>query len=471
MAEGTVLRRGVVVTPSGPMLADVVMDGGRIRAIEAPDSIGRGRREFDVEGSVVLPGVIDPHAHLGLGDTIGDETMAEGFSRTTRDCLVGGVTTVATTTLEGREPLRERFDRALRSAEGGSWVDYKITSVVGNLDHVEDIGYVAAKGGVSFKFFTGYVGEQAEEFGQDPAGITPDLFFLACEAIRDAGARGYAAIHAEEPYVRAILAERIRTEPDRGGPLSRWARSSPEWAESAQVFTYAFAAHSAGVPLSVVHVSSALTVDAIGWLHGRGVDVIGETLAFFLATTAEEMDAAEMGAKAKIQPPIRGEVDRSRLWQGVREGIISIVGTDSLTYSSRFKQDADFWSCRVGINPQFADLLPLVWDEGIVRGRLDLSGLARILSENAARRLRLYPRKGAILPGSDADLVVVDPDADLQLGVHRYRGGTDYSLWEGRAIRGVPTMTFLRGELVAHGGEIVADAPSGQHLSYRVPAG
>jgi dihydroorotase-like cyclic amidohydrolase len=323
-------------------------------------------------------------------------------------------------------------------------------------------------GGVSFKFFTGYVGEQAEEFGQDPAGITPALFFEACEGIAREGRGGFAAIHAEEPYVRGVLVDRLRNDAGRSDLLSAWADSSPDWAESAQVYTYAFVAASAGVPLYVVHVSSGLTVDLLEWLQGRGLPVVGETLSLFLSTTAAEMDLANMGAKAKIQPPIRHEPDRSRLWRGLRDGSISVVGTDSLTYSSKFKEGVDFWDCRVGLNVQFADTLPLLWDEGVTRGRIDTTTLARALSENAARQFGLFPRKGAIALGSDADLVVFDPERKLRLGVSRYRGTSDYSLWEGREVHGAPVMTFLRGDLVMKDGEVAADSPGGEYLGYRI---
>jgi dihydroorotase-like cyclic amidohydrolase len=462
------IRSGLVITPLGPQLADVGIRDGRIVDVAAPGSLPRARREFDAEGLIVFPGLIDPHVHLGLGDTIGDDKMAEDFLYNTKDCLIGGVTTIATTTMEGREPLRERFDRALRCADGRSWVDYKITSVVGNRSHIPDIRYVVDKGGVSFKFFTGLVGEQAEEFGQDPAGITPSLFFEACEGIAKEGRGGYAAIHAEEPYVRAVLADRMGNDAARTDMLSAWADSSPEWAESAQVYTYAFVAASVGVPLYVVHVSSGLTVDLIEWLQGRGLTVVGETISLFLLTTANEMDQANMGAKAKISPPVRYEPDRLRLWRGLRDGSISIIGTDSLTYSSKFKEGVDFWDCRVGANIQFADMLPLLWDEGVVSGRIDTMTLARALSENAARRLRLFPRKGAIAPGSDADLAVFDPERQLRLGVSRYRGTSDYSLWEGREVHGTPVMTFLRGDLVMKDGEVVTDSPGGKYLAYRI---
>jgi dihydropyrimidinase/dihydroorotase len=463
MTLTVVLRSGAVVTPAGIVRADIGFDGDRIAVVGAPQSIAKGHREFDLDGKFVLPGLIDPHVHLGLGDEIGDEKMAEDFAMATRDCLVGGVTTIATTIAESRDPLSTRFDRALKCSASGSWVDHKFTSVVGTSSDISDIPYVIARGCIGFKFFTGYAGAQAEEFGMGPEGITPELFFRAGRVIKDTSSECYVAIHAEEPFVRAVLVEEAQSQSHGDHLLRAWMMTSPYWAETVQVVLYGFVAHSAGVPLYVVHISSALTLDAIEWLRSRGVQITAETLALFLSTTADEQDQAGVAAKAKIQPPIRGEDDRASLWAALRCGAVTIIGTDSLTYSAEFKQGHGFWEDRVGVNAQFADTLPLLWDAS-AREQVGLETLVAALSENAAKRLALYPRKGAILPGSDADVVVVDPERECELGVHRYRGGADYSLWEGRKVRGLPVMTFLRGELVMCDGEITVDTPNGRYV-------
>lgn len=465
MKPDLVLRNATIVVPGGRVAGDLAVVDGRIAAIGGGDAIGAGHREIDLDGRFLLPGLVDPHTHIGIGDTISDEKMAEDFAHATRDCLIGGVTTLATTIGEGTDPLRERMDRAIASSAGGSWVDHKFTAVVGHMRDVDDIPYAVSRGAVGFKFFTGYAGEQAEEFGMDAAGITPDLFLHACRAIRAARDDGYAAIHAEEPYVREVLAAEAMGDPaSAGAPLTAWMEASPEWAETVQVVLYGFVARDAGLPLYVVHVSSALTLDVIDWMRAHGADIVGETLALFLNATAEELDAAGFGAKAKIQPPVRSEADRQRLWDEVQRGSITLVGTDSLTYTKHFKETVPFWESRVGVNAQFADTLPLMWDACVNEGRLPLERMVALLSENAARRLALFPRKGAITVGADADLVVVDPELELELGVSRYRGGTDYSLWEGRKVVGGPVMTFLRGELVMQDGELVNDSPTGRYL-------
>ena len=463
MAHDLVLKNALVVAPGGVFHGGVAIDGEAIAALGAASTLGPGRREIDLEGKILFPGLFDPHVHFGVGDRIGEESMVEDFLHSTRDCLIGGVTTIATTSLLGRRPLPELFAQALACGRDHSWCDFKITSVVGNAEQARQIPVVAREGGVSFKFFTGYAGEQAAGFGMDPEGITPALFHEACEQLRRSGAPAFPKIHAEDPYVRGILVDRLRRS-GRADKLVAWAESSPEWAESVQIYTYGQIAHSLGVPLYPVHISAAYTVDTLKRLKAEGMNIVGETVAYFLSTTAPEMDAKGMGGKAKIQPPIRFEKDRERLWRGIEEGTISVIGTDSLCYSASFKTEPDFWDCRVGINLQVADTLALLYDEGVNRRRIDLYTLARAMSENAARLYGLFPRKGVIAVGADADLVALDPEREATLGVSRFRSRADYSLWEGKRVRGIPVMTFLRGELVMQDGEIVADRPGGRFV-------
>jgi dihydroorotase-like cyclic amidohydrolase len=451
------LTNAEVVTPSGVVHGDVAVDGGRIVAVG--QDAGDARRVIDVDGRIVMPGVFDPHVHFGLAGTYGDDTMLEDFRHNTRDCLVGGVTTVATTTLPGADLVVE-YERTAAVAVGHSWCDYRLVSIVGRRPQVAQIREVVARGGTAFKFFTGMVGNEAVALGGTPEGIPPDFFLEACDALRATGSGAFPMIHAEEPSVRGALLDRVRRS-GRADHLVAWADASPAWAESAQIYGYGLVARQARVPLYPVHLSAAESIDTVAVLQSQGFDVPAETVVHYLCTTADEIQLAGLGVRAKVQPPIRFERDRQRLWRGIAEGTIKVVGTDSGTYSLSMRQGPDFWECRVGLPLQVADTLPLMYTEGVAAGHIDLLTLSQVLSANAARLHGIYPRKGAIAPGSDADIVVIDQHTPVRLGAHRYRGHTDYTLWEGREVTGVPVMTFLRGKLVMQDGEIVDEVPTG----------
>jgi dihydropyrimidinase len=463
MAHDIVLKGGIVVTTTGVIKGGVAIEGEKIVVVGADESLGAGKREIALNGQIVFPGLIDPHIHFGLSDRFGYDVMEADFQYDSKDCLVGGVTTVATTTLIGRESLLSAFDGALRCASGRSWCDFKVTCVVNFPEQVREIPAVVKKGGVSYKFFTGYAGKQAEVFGMNKDGISTGMFHEACKAIAQSGGSAFPAIHAEDPYVRGILVDEIR-KMGRSDYLVAWAETTPAWAESVQIYTYALVANQFHIPVYPVHLSAAESVDTVAALQREGIPIVAETTSFFLSTTAHEMDAKGMGGKAKVQPGVRFERDRDRLWKGIREGTIKTVGTDGLTYSAQFKESEGFWDCRQGVNIQVTDTLALLYDEGVNRRRLDLPTVVQVVSENAAKILRLYPRKGAIVQGADADLVVLDPEKEAVLGKHRYRGRSDYSLWEGRKVKGLPVMTLLRGQVVMENGELTVDKPFGQHI-------
>jgi dihydroorotase-like cyclic amidohydrolase len=203
----------------------------------------------------------------------------------------------------------------------------------------------------------------------------------------------------------------------------------------------------------------------------NGVRLIAETTPAFLCGDAAEMQSQNLAARAKIQPPIRFEKDNLALWQAVENGIITVIGTDSLPYTTAYKDSVGFWDSRVGLNCQVPATIPLMISEGYGKGRINLTKMAKILSENAARLYGIYPQKGAILPGSDADLVIIDPEKEHILGAAAYRGKSDYSIWEGRKVKGKAMMTLLRGKVIAEDGEVVSGQAHGKHLMGLVPRG
>jgi len=460
-----VLKNAQIVTPNGLFQdGSVAISGEKIMAVtHSVQDLGKARRTIDLEGKTLFPGLFDPHCHLGSGDERTYDYMGESFAKDTRDFLLGGVTSMATTTVLSRDPLPENIRRTKEAGHAHSWVDFRVTSVVLTDEHVEQIPAAVGEGTLSFKFYCGYCLDQAERMGMNRDGVPPDMFYRACEQVAKTDRRALMMIHAEEPHVRRMMAARFKAAGRED--LIAWAEHSPQWSESVQVALYGEIAGELKVPLYVVHISRAPTVDMIEYLRSRGNFILGETLTCFLSTTAHERHDCGCGLKAKIQPPIRFQEDQDRLWRALREGSITAIGTDTIPYTSKYKGRQPFWEARPGLNIQTIDTLPLLLTEGFHKDRVDLVTMAKALCENPAKYFGAGDRKGRIQPGYDADLVVLDLDKRAVLGLERMRGRSDYSIWEGKEVRGLPVMTVLRGQVVAENGEITAEKPGGKFLT------
>src|SRR6185312_8342399 len=347
---------GTVVTPTGLVRGGLTVTDGVITSIGADPELPRGDTDLDVAGRYLLPGLIDPHVHLGIGDGAGPEKLRRDFVTESRDAAAGGVTTMITTTLFGAESRGEAAELAIAEGDRHSTVDYRLTAVVTTREQLREAEALVSLGIRSFKFFLGYKGEQAESFGMNASGISWDFFYQACEALGAAGATAFPTIHAEDPYVRDFLTERMRGK-GASRQLQTWLETSPNILEPMQIYPAALIAHEVGTPVYVVHTSAWQSVDLIRELKEKGWPVFGETLAAFLYWTAPEADAKDKGAVAKIQPPIRLDRDRDALWHGVLDGTITSIGTDCQMYSKDSRQ-GDFWDARVGLGPGMGTLPP-----------------------------------------------------------------------------------------------------------------
>jgi dihydropyrimidinase len=446
-----VVRGGTVVTAGSQGEYDLGITGGLITQLGG--SL-RGRREIDASGALVLPGGIDPHVHLSPGEPPepGVPGWADDFGSGSRAAIAGGVTTVGNMTFPWPgQSLREALDRD-RQAAGIAAVDYVLHPVltVPSPDAIAELAGLAADGHTSLKLFM-----------VDPA--FEEHIDLAVEAIAAAGRSGMLTLlHCEDgPLVRfageALLA--------RGqGGLASWGPSRPAFAERAAVDRAAAICEATGAPVYVVHLSSGLALTSARRAQAAGLPLYVETRPVYLHLTGEVLREPD-GGKYIGSPPLREPADVAALWSALADGSVHTLGSDHAPWRLADKTDPalDVTNARQGV-ADLETLLPMLFSAGVATGRISLPRFVELTSTAAARLFGLYPRKGTIAVGSDADLVVLDPQVRRQIDGRSMQSKAGYSVYDGQEVTGWPRFTVSRGDVVLDGGELAATPGRGQWL-------
>jgi dihydroorotase-like cyclic amidohydrolase len=454
-----VLKNGLIVTPEGVIEGGIAIEGGVIVALGPDRALPSAGEQVDLKGHVALPGMIDPHVHLGVGGSADEAKLLEDMTTETSAAALGGVTAIVTDHEHANGPswvttVLERdgetlLDRAKREASERSPIDFRYTANPASDADLDEIPALVDAGVSSFKMFPSYVGEEAEEFGITTVGY--DFIFRALERIAAAETDEQPAqgmVHCEEASICTMLKERYRAQGHE--ELQWWTRARPAVCEAMQIFDVGMMALETGSRVYIPHVSSDEGARAIEYLMSRGVRIIGETCAQYLLRDVPW----HLGSLAKVNPPLRGPEDADGLWASIGRGVIRAVGSDNCRYPRAEKHD-DVWTAIPGIS-EIGATLPLLLTEGIHAGRISWTDLARIGAEGAARAFGMYPRKGVLAVGSDADVVVVDPHERWTLGTDVPLSGADWSIYEGREVVGRPVLTVSRGRVVAERGALVA---------------
>jgi dihydropyrimidinase len=446
-----VVRGGTVVTAGSQGEYDLGITGGLITQLGG--SL-RGRREIDASGALVLPGGIDPHVHLSPGEPPepGVPGWADDFGSGSRAAIAGGVTTVGNMTFPWPgQSLREALDRD-RQAAGIAAVDYVLHPVltVPSPAAIAELAGLAADGHTSLKLFM-----------VDPA--FEEHIDLAVEAIAAAGRSGMLTLlHCEDgPLVRfageALLA--------RGqGGLASWGPSRPAFAERAAVDRAAAICEATGAPVYVVHLSSGLALTSARRAQAAGLPLYVETRPVYLHLTGEVLREPD-GGKYIGSPPLREPADVAALWSALADGSVHTLGSDHAPWRLADKTDPalDVTNARQGV-ADLETLLPMLFSAGVATGRISLPRFVELTSTAAARLFGLYPRKGTIAVGSDADLVVLDPQVRRQIDGRSMQSKAGYSVYDGQEVTGWPRFTVSRGDVVLDGGELAAPPGRGQWL-------
>jgi len=452
-----VVRCGTVVTGSGMFRADVGIRGGRIAALgEKLD----GARSLDAGGLLLLPGGVDTHCHfeqLQPGGGCDEESFVSGST----SALAGGTTTAITFSAQVKgHRIRETLTEYHRRAARGAMIDYSFHQIVTDPSDVvvrEELLEIIASGIRSLKVFLTY----------DPLYLDDRQFLRVLAAARRGGA--LVTVHCENHHAIAWRTEALLAAGLTAPKYHAWSR--PPVVEREAIYRAIALAEFVDQPIQIFHVSCAEVADEIARARARGVKVWGETCPQYLTLTAGDMDRPGFeGAKFMCSPSPRDAAAQAGLWEELRRGTLDVVSSDHSGYSYQgdtgkrvHGEDAPFCDIPNGI-PGIGSRLPVLFSEGVAKGRIDISSFVRLVAENPARLFGLWPRKGSILPGADADLVLWDPSRRVTITNALLRHAIDYTPYEGMEVTGWPVTVLRRGEVVMHDGKVQAEPGSGQFL-------
>jgi allantoinase len=447
-----VVRGRLALPGSEPVPGALAVAGGRIAAVGERDAPLEAEEELDVGEAVVLPGVVDVHVHTR-------SAADEGIEAATRAAAAGGVTTIVDMPYDASGPIADADALAAKVAdiEREALVDVALWATVpphGPLEHVAEL---VAAGACAFKLST---------YETDPVRfprIPDDQLHAAFGAIAAAG--GLAGVHSEnDELVRALIA--AERDAGRVDPLAH-ARSRPPIAETEAIAGCLELARATGVRLHLCHVTVGRGVELARRARADGVDVSAETCPHYLVL--EESELERSGGEAKINPPLRPAAEVEALWRALAAGELDIVSSDHVGWPAERKRGDDVFALASGA-PGLELELPLLHDALLVRG-LPLALLARVLAEAPARRFGLWPAKGALRAGADADLVVLDPDERWVVDPDRLVTAARWSPYSGRQLQGRVRHVLARGETVFRDGELTAAAGRGAFVRASSAAG
>jgi dihydropyrimidinase len=448
-----VIRQGEIITAAGSIgRADLGISNGVIAQIGGQLA---GQVEIDASGRLVLPGGIDAHVHLSgpPEEEDIDPKWVDDFVSGSAAALAGGITTLGNMTfLALGETLLAGLEREATLARKQTIADLFLHPVLGDVtpQALDEIPRLLGAGCNSMKVFTVFPNFDSQAYGY-------------VEAIRRAGDSGLiTVIHCEDYALVEDATARLVAD---GKPSLRYyAESRPVISEVVATQRAVAFCEATGAPVYIVHLSSARALDVCAEAQSRGLPVYVETRPLYLHLTSERFED-EDGAKYVGQPPLRERHDVDSLWAGIREGVVHTVCTDHFPWSLAAKLDPGLNIAN--LRPGVADLdtmLPMLYSEGVRSGRITLGRFVEVTSTNAAKLFGLFPRKGTIAVGSDADLVVFDPDLRLTVQSSMLKSNSDYSPFEGWQVTGWPEVTLRRGEVVFRNREVIGQPGSGRLL-------
>ena len=447
---------GTVITPDGAARRDVLIRGETIAAIEPSGPRRAATRVIDAEGRLVLPGGVDVHTHFLIG-FMGQKSVYD-FHTGSAAALRGGTTTIVDFALQRRgRTLMDGIKHRRVQADQRVVADYGLHLIVTDVNEASlaEIPAVIAAGVTSFKVYMVYEKEQLR--------VPDDALRTLLAAAGRAGI--LVGVHAENAEMIDRAIERCLAAGEHAPRFHALTR--PPEAEAEAIRRAIRLAGEAKAPLYIFHLSAGDGLAAVEAAQARGQPVFAETCPHYLALTEAVYDRADAHHYV-MSPPLRSAQDQAKLWQGLKTGSLAAVASDDASYSAEAKKASSFEAIANGV-PGAEARLPVLFTLGVDSGRLSLSEFAEVWSGRPARLFGLAPRKGALIPGADADLVIVDTNRRERLTPSSHYGPIGYMPYDGMEVTGLPELTLRRGHIMVERGTFLGTEGSGQFLARQLP--
>ena len=451
----TLIKNGRIITAEQDYFADIFIEDEQISTI-GKDLKVEAETVIDAAGKYVIPGGIDAHTHLDM--PFGGTTSCDDFENGTRAAAFGGTTSIVDFAIQTKgNKMREALDTWWAKAEGKATTDYGLHMIVTDLPDadIEDMSSMVNEGVTSFKLFMAYPGVLMT----DDATI-----FKALKHTAKTGA--LVCMHAENGNVIDVIVQQALAE-GKTAPIYH-ALTRPTTAEGEAVNRSIALAEMAGAPIYIVHVSSNDALEKIAEARGKGLPAYGETCPQYLFLSIDD-DMNKPGfedAKVVFTPPLREKWHQDKLWAGLKNNSLQIVSTDHCPFCFKEQKElgiGDFTKIPNG-GPGIEHRLQLLFSGGVGEGRISLNRWVELCSTNPAKMFGMYPRKGTIAAGTDADIVIWDPNKEYTISAHTHHMCADYSMFEGKKIKGNAETVMSRGEIIVKNNEFLGKAGRGKFI-------
>lgn len=439
---------GTVVLPDcGVFSANIYIKNGKICGLGMQEGV-RAKRTLDASGKYVCPGIVDPHVHLGLFASMREDMVSE-----TRAAIMGGVTTIGVF-YGGSQSHFKTLPEIEEQTTSLSYTDIVPHLVISNEEQKNELkDYVRYLGVTSFKVYMNGIPGMIPSVDD---GFIMDVF----EEMKQTKKKCILCCHTENAHLVARAFEHAKKKYDINGSVEQWSETHPVIAEEEAVIRISYLSEKAKVPTYLVHIGTKESVERLRKIKPNNPYLHVETTSPYLSVAGSE----RKNALYKMEPPLREPEDKEALWKALEDGVIDTIGTDNVCETKAEKKpDLPIWEVVPGYSVLETHLASVI-TEGVVNRGIDIEKVITHMTKRPAETFGVYPQKGTLLPGSDADVVLIDMDQKREIHAEDLHSRSDFTIYEGRCLRGWPVATIKGGRVMMENGILAEEIPCGQML-------